>query len=191
MARSTRPHRPALLGLAIAAGLAVGGCSPIATQDVYSPGDGVRAVIGDEIRANNLLILTAAEGEEGVLVAGLSNLTGDATEITLTVGSETFTVPIGPRETVLLKGASTTVTGNPGEGGDGESPVDGGNPGSPVVPGHTTDEVRISSVPAPPGAVTDVTISTPSGGEITVPVPVLDGTLAPYDEVVPGGTTEV
>ena len=167
MARTTRPTRPfrpgalALGGLAVAA-LALSGCSPITTQMVYSPGDGIRATLGDQVEAANLLLLTSGEGDAGLLVGGFTNLTDDQAELTVTVGGESFGLPIGPRETVLL-GAPEGV------------------PGPTVV----VEEVRIDSVPAPPGAFTDVTLATMEAGELTVGVPVLDGTLEPYDALIP------
>jgi hypothetical protein len=160
--RTTRPTRPVALavgGLALA-GLALTGCSPITTQEQYAASDGVAAQLGDQVKAGNLMIISEGEGEPGVLVGGLTNLTDEGTELTVRVGSESFGLPLGPRETLLL-GTTTEV------------------------PGAAVEDVRISSVPAPPGAFTDLTLASMTAGEVTVGIPVLDGTLEPYDQLLP------
>ena len=47
------------------------------------------------------------------------------------------------------------------------------------------EQVRVPDVPVPPGAVLQLTVGTDRGGSVTAPVPVLDGTLPPYDPLVP------
>lgn len=168
MARTLRhPRRSYLLrgaGVGVI-GLAIAACSPITTLDPYSASDGVRAVLGEQVRATNLLILTNGEGEEGVLVGGLVNETDEPTEVTVTVGSETNGLRLGPRETLLFSSRESVLGLN----------------------ARAVEPLTISSVSVPPGAVTDVELSTPSAGSVTVQVPVLDGTLEPYDTLVPGG----
>jgi hypothetical protein len=166
VARTSRPHQlPRLLALGLAgAALATAGCAPITTQQTYSPSDGVLVAIGEEVRASNLLILTSGEGEPGALVGALTNRTDQPTLVTVTVGAESVDIPVDPGATVLLNA-----------------------PDAPEADRLAVEQVTLQSVPAPPGAVADVELSTPSAGSVTVSVPVLDGTLEPYGELVPGG----
>ena len=60
----------------------VAGCSsPLTTTKDYAPSDGVRVVLGSSFSGANLLIITAGEGEPGVLVGGLTNSTDKATTV--------------------------------------------------------------------------------------------------------------
>jgi hypothetical protein len=159
---SPRPRtlRAAALVVGVAVtGLALAGCSAtnqITTENNYSASDGVRSTIGD-VRASNLLVLAAAEGEPGSLQGGLVNQSDEDRSVTLAVGDEETTVDLGPRETVFL--------------GVGEQ--DG------------FVEVTFPAVDVPPGGLLPVTLSTPEDGSIEVQVPVLDGTLPEYASAVP------
>ena len=70
--------------------------------------------------------------------------------------------------------------------------VEGAAPAEVAVPAkgtvHLTGEqlVRLDSVPARPGATVPVTISTGAEGSVSLAVPVLDGTLPEYAEVIAG-----
>jgi len=130
---------------------AVAACTPVATQLPYAPSDGARAVLGDEVTIENLLILTTAEGEPALVIGGVTNRSDEATTVTLTVGETSpLEVSVDPHDTVLL---------NPANG----------------------ETLILDASPTPPGTSIPVTISTPTAGSTTVQVPVLDGTLAPYD----------
>lgn len=48
------------------------------------------------------------------------------------------------------------------------------------------DLVHVAAVPAPPGALADVTLGVAGAGQTSVEVPVLDGTLPEYAHLVPG-----
>lgn len=160
MSRTARSLRPSLL--AIGAVAAITGCAPITTQLPYSASDGVRVELGEQVKAENLMIVTSSEGGPGVLLGGLTNLGRQPAEVSLQVGVQVVDLPIEPGQTVLL-GADAVAQ-------DGAAEV---------------AEVSIASVPAPPGGTADVEIATPESGAVAVAVPVLDGTLKPYDEVVP------
>lgn len=147
-------------GLAVA-GLVLAGCSatnPMTTEDQYSASDGVRVTLGD-VRASNLLVLSAAEGDVGSMQGGLVNQSSEDRTVTLAVGDEETTVELGPKETVLL--------------GTGRGSEDG------------FAEVTFPAVDVPPGGLVEVTVSTPEAGSIVVEVPVLDGTLPEYASAVP------
>ncbi len=100
-----RPFRVAALGVGLAVvGLALAGCSatnPITTEDQYSASDGVRFVLGD-VRASNLLVLSAAEGDAGAVQGGLVNESSEDRSVTLAIGDEKTTVELGPKQTVLI-----------------------------------------------------------------------------------------
>ena len=163
-ARPSSPARPwprnrllAVPALAIAA-LALAACSavsPITTEKPYAPSDGVHVDLGSTFSAANLLIVSAAEGEPGVLVGGLSNHSGDPIKVTLSPqGAKASTVRVPAGATVLL-------------GGD------------------TSPPLALDTVSVAPGAVLPVTISTPDGGSLDVSIPVLDGSLPQYTDLVP------
>ncbi len=57
--------------------------------------------------------------------------------------------------------------------------------GRTVLLGGSEGEDVVLPTPAPPGATADLTLSTAAAGETTVPVPVLDGTLPEYADLVP------
>lgn len=47
------------------------------------------------------------------------------------------------------------------------------------------EPAELDAVPAAPGSVAQVTLSTSAQGGVTAPVPVLDDTLPPYEDIVP------
>lgn len=57
--------------------------------------------------------------------------------------------------------------------------------GATVLLGGTDGEDVVLDTPVGPGATAEVTLSTGAGGTDTVPVPVLDGTLPEYADLVP------
>lgn len=159
MARSTRRLAAALL-LTGATALGVGACSPITTLNSYAPSDGVRGDLGTQLRVENLMILSPAEGAEGAVLGGLVNETTSPVDVTLAIegvsGGQQLNVPA--QDTLLL--------------------------------GPDHEAVTIPAVPVPPGAVVSVQVSTPESGSIALDVPVLDGTLPAYREYVPAAPEE-
>lgn len=160
--RTRSPRLLALVGV-VAAGLVLSGCSatnPLTTQDEYSASDGVRVTLGD-VRASNLLVLSAAEGEIGVLHGALINDGTQDETVTLTFeGAEPTTVELPGGATVLL------------DGSDDE--------------GHA--DVPVDAVAAPPGGTVPLTVATGASGAQTLEVPVLDGTLPEYAGALPTAT---
>ncbi len=57
--------------------------------------------------------------------------------------------------------------------------------GDTVLLGGTGGEDAVFTTPDAPGATTDLTLTTDADGTETVPVPVLDGTLPEYADLVP------
>lgn len=161
MAAPTRLPRLAWIATGALA-VALAGCSPITTQVPYAASDGVQAQVGDQVKAENLLIVTAAEGEPGVLLGGLTNLGDEATAVTVTIGAQSVDIPLEPSQTALLGATEATESDS-----------------------LTVQDVAIDAVAAAPGDVTDISLSTPRAGSVTVAVPVLDGTLEQYAALVP------
>lgn len=143
------------------AGLTVAGCSalsPITTSSPYNASDGVRVELGSSFTAENLLVISAAKGRPGALVGGLTNHRADAVRVTL-----------------AAQGAGTATVRVPA--------------GATVLLGSASDDpIELDTVSVPPGAVLPMTISTPDGGSQTVSVPVLDGTLPQYADLVPSAS---
>lgn len=100
--------KPARIAAAAALVAALAGCSltnPIQTQVVYAASDGVRITIGETIQAENLLLLTEAEGAPGALIGALTNRGDDDTVITVSVeGAGSHEVAVAAGESVLLTG---------------------------------------------------------------------------------------
>ncbi len=58
-------------------------------------------------------------------------------------------------------------------------------PHSTMILGPAGAQVALAAVPEPPGALMDVTITSDRAGDVAVQVPVLDGTLPAYTDLVP------
>ena len=168
MASSIRPRRAphpsaraqgAVVGaMTIGIALAVAGCSatnPITTTRSYAASDGVAVELGD-LRIGNLLVLSAAQGEAGTVLAALSN---DGTaDIEVTIG---------------------LADGDPG------APIDVPAGQTVLVGPAAAATVDLDAMPAAPGALVDLAITSDQGGTTTRRVPVLDGTQPEYAELVP------
>lgn len=138
-----------LTGLAVAT-LVVAGCgvfSPVQTDYAYIPADGVSLSIpGLDLR--NLVILTDEAGAEGVLVGQAVNSGAEAVEVL-------FGVP----------------------GADGSLGSEGGRAAVPAYSGtalsDATTAVGLGAVPAAPGEMTQLIVTTKDAGQNVVLVPVL------------------
>jgi len=109
----TRRLLTATSGVAVAVGalLVLSACSatnPITSQKPYNASDGVRVVAGD-VTADNLLVLTEAQGAPGTVTGAVTNHGTDPGSVTLTFGTDEATFPLQAGETVLLGGASGEV----------------------------------------------------------------------------------
>ncbi|MGW6130081.1 hypothetical protein ACWFNE_08660 [Cellulomonas sp. NPDC055163] len=108
-----------------------------------------------DLTAENLLVLTSGAGEPASLQGAVSNDGAEALEVTFALEDGT---EVG------------TVEVGPGDG---------------VLLGGTDGEQLLFTSVDVPGATTDVTITTATGGSETIAVPVLDGTLPEYADHVP------
>ncbi len=151
-------RRTAVAVVAVSLALGTAGCSvtnPITTLNDYAASDGTLAEVG-ELRAINLLVLASAEGAEGTALGGVSNTGAEAVEVTLAF-------PEGSASTSFDLAPGETVTLGPDQ----------------------EEHFEIDSVPVPPGTYVELSIGTGRDGTTTVQVPVLDGTLPEYAELVP------
>lgn len=164
MARSRTSARPVVVGAVLALAATLSGCSvtnQITTEVAYSASDGVRATLGD-LTAENLLIVAEAADAPGALQGALTNRGDDALTVELSLEGSSERVRVDPGATVLLGGGS-------GEGG---------------ADGDERERVVFDAAGAP-GSTVELTLSTAAAGDQTVPVPVLDGTLPEYADLVP------
>lgn len=152
-----RVPRAAIAGTVASLALLVAGCS--ATNPITTS-ENYAASDGVRVELGeavltNLLVLTAAEGSEGTVLGAVSNNGQDDLELTLTL-----------------------------EGSADEARIDL-PAGATVLLGPDEEEVVLDSVPAPPGALVAVSVVSDRSGAVTVRVPVLDGTLPEYADLVP------
>ena len=153
--RARRTLRAWAVPVVVAAVAVTAACSPIETTRPYSPSDGLRIDLTDDLRGLNLLVVTAAEGQPGTLVGALANDSTEDVEFDVTPeGGDPVTIPVAAGETVYL------------------GTEDG-------------FDAQIGRVDAAPGGVLPVTVSVTSGEEQSLSLPVLDGTLEEYAHLLP------
>lgn len=145
---------------ALALGIIVGasGCSMVtyqATTEVYDPSDGVAANLG-AIDLRNILLVMEEGADEGNLVFTASNGGDDDAEVTAE--------PLEGGEAVTL------------EIGAHEQVVLGDDDNEPLL---------LTGIDTEPGAMIDLYFTTDGAEGVEVRVPVLDGRLPEYRELVP------
>jgi hypothetical protein len=156
------PLRPAAL-TCLALGLTFGlsACSStnaMTTVSNDSVTDGVRFELGDVV-VSNLMVVTAGQGRTGTVLGAVSNHGTDDAEVTIGQGT----------------------------GSDGTSFTVGG--GDTVLLGlEDGQQVDLDSVSAPPGGLLELSVVSDRAGATTVRVPVMDGTLPEYADLVPGAS---
>lgn len=144
-------------GLLAIAALTMSACSPNQTDTPYAASDGVRVSweVGAPIKGENLLLLATAEGGEARVIGAFANSTGEDVEVQ-------FGFPDGDGTAVTIPAGGTVLLNGEGDG-----------------------DIVLDGVPAGPGATVTMAFVTDSQGTITVEVPVLDGTLEEYADLVP------
>ncbi|GAA4626863.1 hypothetical protein [Cellulomonas oligotrophica] len=161
--RTRRPARLASALVGVVAATALAGCSatnPITTIGDYEASDGLGVTLGD-VRAVNLLVVTEEEGGLGTLAGALAN--GGTEDVTVTLqlaGAEPVDVEV-PAERTVLMGA----TGAPER--------------------YLLAEVTTEAVEGRPGGTTTLSLATDAAGDVSVAIPVVDGTLPEYADLVP------
>ena len=148
--------RAKVAAVALGATLSLSSCSltsSVTTSNQYNPSDGTGVVVGD-VRAQNLLLVTTAEGEPAALIGYLYNDDDAATAtVTIAIGDTEETYTIAPMEGVQL----------------------GLGAGS---------QKFVTAAPAAPGLVGSYTVAVDAVGASTGTLPIVDGTLAEYQQVL-------
>ncbi len=163
---ASRPSRrsPVRLALALAlpvalTGALAAGCSAtnaIQTDRTVATAEGVSVDLGD-VRVVNLLAVATAAGEPGALSGAVTNDGAGPAHVTLTAGADAATLDVPAGGTVYF-----------GTGGS------------------TGERVPLAAVDAAPGALLDVTLDADTAGGASVRIPVMDGTVPPFDAVLAG-----
>lgn len=153
-----RAQRLSLIAAIGIGAMAFTGCSainPQSTTTIYSASDGVRLDMG-QMELRNVLVISDGAGEPGRVAGSFYNQSDS--DITLT-----FSGAAGSQTEITVK------------------------PGIPVILNSDNDAALLSTVEQPPGSVESLELRT-SGAEsqtATLQVPILDGTLNEYKDLVP------
>lgn len=143
------------LGLVLGAGLSACSATNTITTDRSYQASDGVGVDLGDVTATNLIVLAAEEGAPGTMLGAVSNAGSSDAELT-------FMTP------------------------DSGGPVSIDVPaGETVVLGPDDEAVDLEEVPVAPGAYLEVSVSTDQGGTSSVRVPVLDGALPEYADLVP------
>ncbi|MCW4384556.1 hypothetical protein OH146_02075 [Salinibacterium sp. SYSU T00001] len=159
--RAPRPHRIAAVLAALAVAGAMSGCDQAETvpsQEKEGVAAGVNLELG-MLEAENLLIISTAEGEPGRLLGTLYANTEDAITVTFADDDEEITIEL--------------------EGGIGPIQED-----DPAGYDLQEQEHLFSTTADRPGGRAPVEITT-DGATESVTIPVLDGSLERYEPFVP------
>ncbi|GEL46386.1 hypothetical protein CHO01_15020 [Cellulomonas hominis] len=155
MARSRPSARPVAVGAVVALAAVLSGCSATNPITTEEPYSA-----SDGVRAT----LGSVTAENLLVIAAEADGPGAVQGALTNRGDEPVTVDL-----VL--------------GGDSEQLRLGA--GETLLLGGTEGEELVLTTPAAPGAVADLTLRTAGDGEIAFQVPVLDGTLPEYADLVP------
>jgi hypothetical protein len=123
----------------------------------YQPADGVDITLGS-VTVNDLVIISSAKGQQGVLSGQIANSGGQPATVTISA-------PGAPAVTKRVEAGSMT----PLSGESGTSPA------------------TLPSVSVEPGSLMNLTIGTSAAGSNVVGVPVLVPSLY-YSTLTPGGS---
>lgn len=103
-------------GLVLAA-LALSSCawaSPDSTNISYAPSDGIRVELNDAgtVRVENLMVLTAGEGEDAQLFGAVVNDTSEPVTVTIEAAGAKNEIDADPASVVRLEEETDTFTGD-------------------------------------------------------------------------------
>lgn len=156
-----RARRAASVVLAGAVLLGTAGCTffaPQTTLKPYDPSDGVGTQIGD-VYVRNVLLL-AGDGGNASLLASVINETDNGVKVNFQYE---------------------------GDGADGKADKSiFANPGKATsVGGHEDEQIVLTGIDATPGTLFPIFVQYGDKTGKQLLVPVLDGTLKPYDDLLP------
>jgi hypothetical protein len=149
----------AAVAIAAVIALGVAACAPIATLKPYDPSDGVSTKVGD-VKVLNALVLTKA-GANGNLLFSAYNPSNELIQLTVQYDGVTGKVT----KTAALLPDATTDFGY-------------GKKGQFFLPGISTKA----------GSLVDIYFQYGNAEGKQIPVPVLDGSLPQYDNLLPTPT---
>lgn len=152
--KTTVLARAAAVALAAVALTACSTINPITTQDDYQASDGVHLDLGDSAEALNLLVMTTAKDAPAVLTGSIHNAGDEVLEVRISIDGAIATDVSVPADSTVLLGTAEGAT---------------------LVQGAS---------PAAPGGLAPVMFGNDEAGAITVQTPVVDGTIAPYQDVI-------
>ncbi|CAN5497406.1 hypothetical protein BH23ACT6_BH23ACT6_14840 [soil metagenome] len=175
-----RPRRLALAALTLTATFGLSACqimSPITTNMEYDPADGV-TVETELVEVLDLIVISEGNGAPGVLVGYLVNTDDEPVTVQFALEVDGERQDLKPAVEVPAGDATRTD----GRSSDEASFTD------PVKEASFTDPVTISAVPAPPGSLVTVRVTTSADGLASKLVPVLppDDVYKAYDKVLQG-----
>jgi len=159
-----RARRAASVVLAAAVLLSTAGCTffaPQTTLKPYDPSDGVNTQIGD-VYIRNVLLLAGESGDVSLL-ANVVNETDNGVNVTFQYEGKDSDGVSGK--------VDNAVFANPGK--------------TASVGGHGDPQVVLSGAEATPGTLFPIFVQYGDQTGKQLLVPVLDGTLKPYDELLP------
>jgi hypothetical protein len=151
----------AALGVALVLGTS--GCAMLSTQATtipYSPGDGVNIPDSGPLEVRNALIVSEGDSSEGNMIAAIINSSDETQTLTLEIGEGAD----AQTERVRVPARTTLSLGNP-EGDE--------------------DPLPIERVPGPAGSTVPVYFQSGDAEGVLYQVPVLDGELDYYEELLP------
>jgi hypothetical protein len=156
-------NRRLIASVALGAAVLLGttGCAMISTQATtlpYSPGDGVNIPESGPLAVRNVLIVAEEEGGEGNLVAAVVNPTDEAHTLNIELGEGAAAQSL----TVRVPARETVSLGSPDE---------------PPLP--------LDEVDGPPGSTVPMYFQSGEAEGVLFQVPVLDGELDYYGELIP------
>ncbi|WP_084075160.1 hypothetical protein [Demequina sp. NBRC 110052] len=112
---------PARIVASAVLALALTGCSfaaDITTSDPYAASDGIQVDL-DGVKAENLLVISSAEGEPAALIGSFINTSSEDATLTVTLGSDQTAFEVAAGEVVALGT------------GEGQTEVVGTSPAAP------------------------------------------------------------
>lgn len=151
---ATRFRALPVAGFALTAALGLSACqmtSPVTTDILYDPADGVSVDVGD-VAVRDLLIVSEGDGAPGVVSGLVVNNAAEPTEVTLVISADGQATPLSPTVSV----AAGEAVRLDGQGVDGSA-----------------EAVSIPVVAAAPGGNVEILVQTSDGQADSALTPVL------------------
>ncbi|MGP3534821.1 DNA modification methylase [Microbacterium sp. RD1] len=153
----------ASVALGAAVLLGTSGCALVSTQATtiqYSPADGVNIPSSGPLKVRNVLFVTGEDGGEGNMIAAIVNETDESQTLNVEIGEGSD----AQKATVRVPAKSTVSLGNPSD---------------------DTPPLNIDDVGGLPGSTVPVYFQSGDAEGVLWQVPVLDGSLDYYNELLP------